>query len=137
MHGNLGVEVKDDEAIRVLGVNINSMPFWIKDNYKVERLKFIFEKYGVDIAGLEEVCINWSGFKASQTIASILRVKTEQTQSVASHNERETKNIGRYQRGGTATTLRDQLAAFVIDLGNDHTGLGRWSWYLLEGEPGH
>ena len=25
----------------------------------------------------------------------------------------------------------------VVDKGNDHTGLGRWSWYLVEGEPGH
>ena len=57
--------------------------------------------------------------------------------SVASHNERETKNIGWYQRGGTGTILRNQLAAFVIDSGSDNTGLGRWSWYLVEGEPGH
>ena len=48
MHGNLRVEVKDDKAIRVLGVNINIMSFWLKDNYKAERLKPIFEKYGVD-----------------------------------------------------------------------------------------
>ena len=136
MHGNLRVEVKDDEAIRVLGVNINIISFWLKDNYKVERLKFIFKKYGVDIAGLQEVCIKWIEFKASQTIASILRVKLEKIRSVVSHNERETKNIGRYQRGGTEKILRDQLAAFVIDSGNVHTGLGSLSWYLVEGEPG-
>ena len=53
------------------------MSFWLKDKYKAERLKFIFEKYGVDIAGLQGVCINWSEFKASQKIASIVRVKTE------------------------------------------------------------
>ena len=84
----------------------------------------------MDITG-QEVCINWSDFKASQTIASILN------QSVASHNERETKNVGRYERGGTATILQDQLAAFIIDSGNDYTGLGRWYWYPVEGEPGH
>jgi hypothetical protein len=137
VHGNLSVEKKDDEALRFLGVNINSMSFWQRDNYKADRLKFILEKYGVDAVGLQEVCINWSEFKASQTVASILRVKAEKIRSVASHNERETKNIGRYQRGGTATILRDQLAAFVVDQGNDHTGLGRWSWYKVEGEPGH
>ena len=98
VHGNLRVEEKDDEAIRFLGVNINSMSFWQRDNYKADRLKFILEKYGVDAAGLQEVCINWSELKASQTIATILRVKTERIRSVASHNERETENIGRYQR---------------------------------------
>jgi len=137
IHGNLRVEDKDDEALRVLGVNINSMSFWLRDNYKADRLKFIFEKYGIDAAGLQEVCINWSEFKASQTLATILRSKTEKIRSVASHNKKETKNVGRNQRGGTATILRNQLAAFVVDSNTDHTGLGRWSWYLVEGEPGH
>ena len=91
--------------IRVLGMNINRMSFWLKDNYKAERLKFTFGKYRVDIAGLQEVCINWSEFKVSQAIASILRVKTEKIRSVASHNERGIKNIGRYERGGTSTIL--------------------------------
>ena len=72
VHVTLRVEGKDDEALRFLGVNINSMSFWQRDNYKADRLKFIFEKYGVDTAGLQEVYINWSGLKASQTIASIL-----------------------------------------------------------------
>ena len=67
--------VKNEEAIRVLGVNINSMSFWLKDNYKAKWLEFIFKKYGVDITGLQEVCINWSDFNLSQTLASILRAK--------------------------------------------------------------
>ena len=25
----------------------------------------------------------------------------------------------------------------MIDSGTDHTGLGRWLWFLLEGAPGH
>ena len=25
----------------------------------------------------------------------------------------------------------------MIDSGSDHIGLGGWSWYLVEGEPGH
>ena len=80
VHGNLRVEEKDNEALRFLGVNINSMSFWQRDNYKTDRPKFIVEKYGVDEAGLQEVCINWSELKASQTITSILRVKLEKNQ---------------------------------------------------------
>ena len=60
LYGNLRVEVKDEEAIIVLGVDINIMSFWMKDNNKAEWLKFIFEKYVVNIVGLQEVCINWS-----------------------------------------------------------------------------
>ena len=58
LHGNLRVEEKDEEAVRVLGSNINSLSFCQKENYKAERLKFILEKYGVDTMGLQEVYIN-------------------------------------------------------------------------------
>ena len=58
VYKNLRVEVKDHEVIRVLGVNIKSVSFWLKNNYKVEWLKFILEKYRIDITGLQEVCIN-------------------------------------------------------------------------------
>ena len=129
--------MENEEAIRVLCINLNIMSFWLKDNYKAERLKFVLEKHGVGIAGLQEACINWSNFNLSQTLASILRAKAEKLRSIASHNERETKNIRRYQWGGAATILHNQLSAFVIDSRSDHTGLGRWSWYLVEGEPGH
>ena len=56
--------------------------------------------------------------------------------SIHSHNLLETDNIGRKQRGGTATLLRGELAARVIDSGRDETKLGRWSWYRIQGEPG-
>ena len=57
--------------------------------------------------------------------------------SVASHNTLETKNTGDTQRGGTGTVVNGLMAKYVRDSGVDHTGLGRWSWFKLEGEPGH
>ena len=69
-------------------------------------------------------------------MASLLRHK-ESLRSVYSHNKRAEKNIGRLQRGGTATVINKRLAPFVKDSVTDHTGLGIWSWYLLEGAPGH
>ena len=116
--------------------NVNSMSYWLRDNYKAERLKFLLKKYNIDTAGLQEVCINWAALKPSQTMASLLRHEAS-LRSVHSHNKRATKNIGRQQRGGTATIINERLAPFVKDSGTDHTGLGRWSWYLLEGTPGH
>ena len=41
---NLRVEEKDEEATRVLGLNIDTLSFWQKDNYRAEWPKFIFEK---------------------------------------------------------------------------------------------
>ena len=70
-------------------------------------------------------------------LTSLIQTKVENIRSVTSHNERETENIGRYQRGDTATIIREQLTAFAIDSGVDHIGLGRWSWYQVKWEPGH
>ena len=91
LNGNIRVEVKNEKAIRITGVNIDIMSFWLEGNYKAERPEFIFEKHRVDIAGLQEVCINWSDLRSSQTLASILSIKAKTNRSVASHNERETK----------------------------------------------
>ena len=133
MYGTLQVEKKHDDAIRLFSANMNSMSFWLRGNYKAERLKHVLQQYGVDSAGIQEVCINWSAFKSSQTMASLLRYGAQPIRSVASHNKREdSKSVGRSQRGGTATIINEQLCSYVKDSGVDHTGLGRWSWYLLE-----
>ena len=39
-------------------------------------------------------------------------------------------------RGGTALVLREALAPYITDYGVDPSGLGRWSWYQLEGSEG-
>ena len=135
-YGNLRVEHKPEDTMRFLSVNINGLAFWWHNNPKADHLKFILKHYQIDGLGLQEPCINWCAFKSSITLASLLRDGTTPIKSVHSHNLHETDNIGRKQRGGTATLLRDELAARVIDRGWDETRLGRWSWYRIQGEPG-
>ena len=65
LHGNLHVERKHDEAVRLCSLNINSLSFWLRNNYKAEHLKHVLQQYGVDSIGIQEVCINWSAFKSS------------------------------------------------------------------------
>ena len=117
IYGNLRVEHKPEDTMRFLSVNVNGLPFWWHDNPKANHLKFILKQYQIDGLGLQEPCINWSAFKSSRTLASLLRDGTTPIKSVHSHNLLETDNIGRKQRGGTATLLRDKLAAKVIDRG--------------------
>ncbi len=40
-------------------------------------------------------------------------------------------HIGTFQHGGVVTIVHKELA------GKDYIGLGRWAWYMLEGEPGN
>ena len=76
---------------------------------------------------------------SSKTLAKILRNAAGNIKSVASHNKREGKErgTGKVQRRGTAVILRDELVAYVTNSGADPSGLGRWSWYFLEGEEGY
>ena len=136
IHGNCKEEAKDDEAIRILSVNVNIMSYWLNNNHKAERLKYVYGQYGIGAASLQEVCTNWAALPTSKTIAQILRIKAKDIRSVASHNKREGKeeNIGKSQRGGTSTILREGLTTYVVDSGTDEKDLGRWSWYKAEGE---
>ena len=132
IHGDLRVNKKEVGTFRFCSININGLRFWLHFNFKAERLRFMLKVHRVDGLGLQEACINWSAFnKTSKTLASLLRQRTENIRSVHSHNTLpgETENIGYNQRGGTATVLKDELASYVIDSGQDHTKLGRWSWY--------
>ena len=51
IHGTLLVDEKDGEAIRFLWLNVNSMSFWLKENYKADQIKFIFETCSIDTSG--------------------------------------------------------------------------------------
>ena len=136
LYGNLQLRDKPEDVLRFFSCNINGLSFWLSNNPKAKLLKYLLKKYQVDALGLQETCINWSEFKNSQTLASLLRDGTIEIKSVHSYNIHETENIGRKQRGGTATLLRGELAGRVIDRGKDETGLGMWSWYRIRGEPG-
>jgi hypothetical protein len=137
LHGDIRLEKKDPEVLRAFSHNINGMSFWLHKNYKAQRLKHLLRTYGIDVAAIQEVCINWGALKRSQTLASLVRDGASNTRSVSSFNENEQKNVGRKQRGGTASIIFDDLAAFVKDTGTDHTKLGRYSYFKVEGEPGH
>ena len=70
--------------------------------------------------------------------AAVAANRSDSSTTVASHNKREGKErgTGKVQRGGTATILRDELTVYVTNSGADPSGLGKWPWYLLEGEEG-
>ena len=107
IYGTLRVENKPENAGRFFSANVNGLSFWQRSNYKQERLTYIFDKYKIDTMGLQEVCINWMNFKPSQSMASMLRKGAEPIKSVVSQNKAEGKAVGKKQRGGTSTIIKD------------------------------
>merc|ERR1711966_488440 len=96
MHGTWRRHEREDEDVTFMGVNINSLAYWSKESNKAARLQYVFQEYGVDSAGLQEVCVNWAKVPQSKSLANSLRVAAENIRSVASHNksEGEAKGVG-------------------------------------------
>ena len=139
IHGSWKTNSKDKNDLTFISINVNSLAHWSRESNKAERLKYIFEKYSIDAAGLQEVCMNWAQLPSPMTLAQILRRTVENIRSVTSYNKIEGKEVGagKVQRGGTATIMREELTAYVTRSGVDPSGLGQWSWYLLEGVKGY
>ena len=135
IYGTLHPTMKADDSVGLMSVNVNCLSMWKRLNYKAERLRWSLKNYQVDAMGLQEVCVNWRNFRCN--LAHTLRSGADPMRSVASHNTIEEKRVGNTQRGGTGTVVTGALAKYVKDYGVDYTGLGRWSWFKLEGEPGH
>ena len=53
-HGNWLPELKGDDDLTFLSANLNSLAYWSRYSNKADRLKDIFEKYGIDSAGLHK-----------------------------------------------------------------------------------
>ena len=60
IHGTWRMTEREEDDIRFMGANINSLTYWSKKSNKAARLQYVFQKYGVDSAGLHEVCMNWA-----------------------------------------------------------------------------
>lgn len=141
IYGNLRMHGKTTDCIRLISVNINGISMTKRGNCKADRLRQLMSQYQLDAVGIQEVHVNWGNYKTSNRLAALLRRGYDPIRSVQSHNTLESSTtIGNVQQGGTATVLQGIFSKVVKKTGKstgvDHTGLGRWSWYTMEGEHG-
>ena len=59
LHGTLKTNVKKDDSIQVMLLNVNGINMSKRFNYKVDRLIDVINKYHLDPVGLQKVCVNW------------------------------------------------------------------------------
>ena len=122
--------------LNVKGINLSKL-----FNHKADRLRDVINKYQLNAVGLEEVYVNLHAYVSSCTLTSLLRRGYDPICLVQLFNKIGTKNVGQVQQGGTATILQGLFCKYIKktgkNRGTDHTHLGRWSWYTLEGEPGY
>ena len=124
------IDIKNNPVgvIRILFLNPNTFPLWSRDNYKVDRLKFMMKEYNPETVGLQVLCQNSYASKTSMTVADMLQTRERVICLVTPHKQREgRKNVGNYKVGGMTIVLRDCLSFYAKDSGTYHTGLGWWS----------
>ena len=86
-HENWKQHTKEEDNTMFLNTNINRLAHWSRDSNKAERLKHIFEKYKINSAGLQEVCMTWVQLYPSTTLFRTLQRTKQDIHSVASHNK--------------------------------------------------
>lgn len=90
------------------------------------------KKY-IDVIGWAEIRIAWQKCKSDQKLYSRFKdLRWRHFKSVTSNNKREAFSVRQF--GGTATIAVNECANRVTCSGADETGLGRWSWLLIEGK---
>ena len=133
-----GVNERETKDVTFMGVNINSLTYWSKERNNTAQMRHVFQKYGVDSASLQEVCMNWAKVLQSKSLANSLRGTVETIRLIVSHNKLKGRpRAWDTSKGGRgALVLREKLAPYVIDSAVDPSGLGHWFWYQLGGSEG-
>lgn len=134
VHGWLS-ENKEEGVQRFLFSNVNGMSTWKTKNRKASIIADLAKTYDIDLMGFVECGINWGYYKTSQTLSSLFKLDKE-LRSVQAANTSEHVNRSS-QHGGTGMVVAGEAIQYAKKSGKDPRNLGRWTWYLLEGEPNH
>ena len=114
---------KKDNMIRFYFENLNAI---CSHDKKVDKGKFfssLLSKLEVDCFGAAETNLNWK--ITTRSPRNLLDLSMDIRSSFAcGENEATTLK----QQGGTCITMMEKYGQYVIEMGKDKTGLGRWTW---------
>ena len=129
--GHLPEEIDTSAVFRVLLQNPNGLKFSEGDD--LARYSFS-EAYhlGVGALCLPETNTNWNIPSSLSKLSRIIRPIWQSSCTQTSHINDEFENI--YQPGGTLTTICNNWTSRILEKGSDPYGLGRWSFFILQGK---
>ena len=113
-------ETKPGDTIRFLFENWNSLQAFTSRR-KINMIESLRKRYNADMIAGVEAQANWYFASEEQSFHELFGVG-ETRKSVTGYNIHEP--FGKNQQGGTAAMAFGRLANFVMDKGNDSTGLG-------------
>jgi hypothetical protein len=128
------LQEKPDDTVRLMVENWNSLGIFTGKS-KVSRINSLLRTFEVDVVAGSETQCDWRQAPAEDKFGEIIAPGVSK-RVVTGHTVTEEVGLTpRDQRGGTAMAGLGRLSASVMDTGQDHTGLGRWSWVLVGHGP--
>ena len=103
-----------------------------KKHIKIRQLNKIITDYSVDVIAGCETRTDWRYINKEESCFANLFGNGHPTRGSNADNTNDPK-MKRDQWGGTCITAIGRFASYVTDIGNDATGLGRWSWIYVGG----
>jgi hypothetical protein len=114
--------------------NIGGYPVDGKDQ-KMERIFQVTDKFGFDVIGLPENNVHWKQIGAEDQLRERVRGWFDyQKINIAYFEEYEAAKP--YQAGGVSQWATNQMVHRISEVGQDGTGLGRWTWQVFRGKEG-
>ena len=126
---------KEDGICRIVSQNVGCLGVQAFGNNKLRTAKEWLIHHQIDICGWQEIGFANHVLKRHERMAERmrdLRWKGIRISTATNKNE----SIDRFQWGGTSVMSFDLFAHMTKSTGVDQSGLGRWSWLLLEGHRG-
>ena len=126
-------QVKPDNVVRLMYENFSCLSLFVqgpKKHVKIQQLNKIITDYSVDVIAGCETRTNWRYVNKEESRFTNLFGNGQPTRGNHAHNTNDLK-MKRDQWGGTCITVIGRFASYVTDIGNDSTGLGRWSWIYV------
>ena len=126
---------KDKCSLRIVSHNINKLLLSKKEEKNQRIMKTIQGMDGSDIKLYQEIGINWKTIHQSNNWKSRTNklkgvIKTKLAHNILDENEKPT------QYGGVLVSTNGKPVSWIIQQGEDPSGLGRWAWQRL-GHQGH
>ena len=125
---------KDESTFRVVFHNVNCFPIDYRDPKSREAISQLY-KSEADVYAMAEIGLNWGSIDAGDQWYHRVRGHLPVKSSLANNKHQVTTT--KKQFGGVAVCVLGDSVHKVRSKGNDPTGLGRWTWSLLEGKQHH
>jgi hypothetical protein len=126
------LNTKDNKCVRIGCRNVNSLPITQVNSRNDELFQDISSAH-IDVFGLSEINVAWNKVDYNQQPHARFHGCFENLRLGYSYNNTDPDWLSPYQPGGTMILCTGTAANRSLQFGSDESGLGRWTWVVLQG----